>query len=348
MLTLLTLLCLFVSSARARCPLCSRQSKRVHSRYVRVISDLPWQGIPVKLRLRVRRFFCDNPGCERKIFTERLPTVVAPHARRTLRLNNWLTRVAFALGGEPGARLLHGLRVLIIGDTVLKHIRSLVLESPQSPRVLSVDDFAFRKGRTYGMVLVDLERHRVVDILPDRGAEGFTTWLVKHPRVEVIARDRGGEYAEGGGTECHSSGGQVPSDTKHQRCRLEGIQATFQDDRASTGTGSITAAADPSDVGSGAVEGAHQGADARTVREHPRSGVRGDEQVCDRTGTGAAPAHGPEVLKAGGSAREAALHAQDQHARAVRGLHPGEVEGRVLQRYADMEGDRGDGLSRYL
>src|SRR5439155_10719234 len=92
--------------AEARCPACGLGSRRVHSRYVRRVADLPWQDAPVRLRLRVRRFFCDHAACARRVFAERLPTVVAPYGRRTVRLDSWLRAVAFALGGRPGARLL--------------------------------------------------------------------------------------------------------------------------------------------------------------------------------------------------------------------------------------------------
>lgn len=243
------------TAPEARCPLCRRPSSRTHSRYMRTVSDLPWQGMPVKLRIRIRRFFCDNPSCDRAIFTEHLPTVVSPYARRTNRLNSWLTQVAFALGGEPGARLLRGLGVMLSGDTLLNHIRSLELRSWPTPRVLSVDDFALRKGRTYGTALVDIERHVMVDILPDRSAEVLTRWLSEHSGVEVIARDRGGVRAgrDVWSTGCCAGGGQVPSDQESQRRRLEGIQAAWKDDRASAGAGSITADADPPTGGPGAV-----------------------------------------------------------------------------------------------
>jgi transposase len=184
------------SASTARCPVCGKQSGRVHSRSTRTLADLPWQGVPVTVHLHVRRFFCDEAACERAIFAERVPGVAARYARRTERLDDWLTHVSFALGGEAGARLLKDLGVLVSGDTLLHHIRSLHLQDHKTPRILSVDDFAFRRGTRFGTVLVDLERHTLVDVLPDRSADAFADWLGEHSGVEVVSRDRGGEYVE--------------------------------------------------------------------------------------------------------------------------------------------------------
>jgi transposase len=104
--------------------------------------------------------------------------------------------VSFALGGEAGARLLEELGVKVSGDTLLKHIRCFTFEEATTPKILSVDDFSFRRGRRWGTVLVDLERHRLVDILPDRSSETFSRWLAHNTGVEVVSRDRSGEYAD--------------------------------------------------------------------------------------------------------------------------------------------------------
>src|SRR5215472_7000131 len=101
----------------ALCPLCAQPSRRVHSRYLRILADLPWQGVAVRWVLQIRRFRCTQPNCPRAIFAERLPTVVAPYARRTLRLQEILHVLGLALGGEAGSRLSARLRMAVSPDT---------------------------------------------------------------------------------------------------------------------------------------------------------------------------------------------------------------------------------------
>jgi transposase len=149
------------------------------------------------LQLTVRRFFGDHLGCARRIFTERLSGVVAPSARRTVRLEEWLRALGFALGGEAGARLLHALGLLASPDALLRQVRRTPLPARPAPRVGSVDDWCVRRGHTSGALLVDLERRCVVDLLPDREADTFTAWLQTQPQVVVVSRDRGANFADG-------------------------------------------------------------------------------------------------------------------------------------------------------
>jgi transposase len=184
----------------AGCPDCGQVSDRLHSWYRRTCTDLPWQGLAVRFHLHTRRWRCPNPDCPRQVFTERLPAVVAPFARRTTRLTEVVDAIAFALGGEAGARVLATLGLPVSPDTLLNRVRATVSPVHPAPQVVGIDDWAWRKGNHYGTILVDLERHRVIELLPDREVETIVTWLRQHPSIEVIARDRGDTYIEAAST----------------------------------------------------------------------------------------------------------------------------------------------------
>jgi len=185
------------TSPSATCPLCGHPSFRRHSTYGRRLADLPWQGRRVELHLRVRRFRCFNDNCPRRVFAERLPAVTMPMARRTLRLRDAQQDLGLAMGGEAGSRLSRRLAMPLSPDTLLRLIRAVSLKPAEAPRILGVDDFAFRRGQHYGTIICDLERRCAIDLLPDRQAETLATWLKEHPGAEIVARDRAGAFADG-------------------------------------------------------------------------------------------------------------------------------------------------------
>lgn len=184
-------------SCEGVCPLCGTASRRVHSRYVRQVADLPCSGRRVCLRIAARRFFCLVPRCRRQIFAERFDdAVLAARSRRTSRLECIVHHLGLALGGRPAASFAKRLMMPVSNDTLLRVVRRITILRTEPLSVVGIDDWAFRRNHRYGTIVCDLERRRIVTLLPDREIATVEAWLADHPQIRILSRDRGGGYGE--------------------------------------------------------------------------------------------------------------------------------------------------------
>ncbi|MGO9701990.1 MAG: ISL3 family transposase [Xanthobacteraceae bacterium] len=179
------------------CPSCGTVSRRVHSHYRRRVTDLPLSGRIVQLVVVARRFRCDAVLCGRQIFTERFPEgVLAPSARRTTRLDCIVHHLGLALGGRPAALFARRLMLPVSNDTLLRVVRRRSRPRSDPLKVIGIDDWAWRRNHRYASIICNLERRRIVTLLPDREPATAQAWFAAHPTIGIIARDRGGGYGE--------------------------------------------------------------------------------------------------------------------------------------------------------
>ena len=185
----------------ATCPRCACGSPRPHGRFRRRVADCPSFGQPVTLDVETRRFKCVNPGCPQRTFSERIETLAAAGRRRTLRLVEALLSLGYALGGEAAARLAARLGMRISGPTVLRALRRAGCAPLTSvPVVIGIDDWALARGHRYGTIVVDLQALARSSCSPSATRQPSSLGSRQQPAVEVVARDRGGAYADAANT----------------------------------------------------------------------------------------------------------------------------------------------------
>ena len=173
------------------CPLCGQCSTKIHGNYTRCLADLPVSAHFVQVILKARKLICSNPDCDRKIFTERFSSDILPYSRRFNRITDLITKIGLELGGNKGNRICTMIGCQTSSSTLLRIIHKLDLsEAGETSGVIGVDDWAFKKGKSYGTIIVDLIEGKVVDLLPDREAATLTAWLEKHSEVHIVSRDR--------------------------------------------------------------------------------------------------------------------------------------------------------------
>lgn len=190
----LVLICERVTST-ALCPVCGVTAHRIHSRYQRTVWDLSVQNVQVVLHLHVRKFYCDQPSCPRRIFAERLPQVTSPHGRFTFGLRQFLAQLGWEHGGASGARSAHLQGLQATERSILRLMHALPLPPIAAPRIIGLDEWAWKRGQRYGALIVDLERNKPIALLADRSRQTVAGWLKEHPTIQIVARDRSKEFA---------------------------------------------------------------------------------------------------------------------------------------------------------
>ena len=178
-----------------KCPYCGSESHRVHSRYLRTISDLSILGRPVVITFEARKFFCDNPCCHKKTFAEQPGDEVFRYRRRTRRCEMVVAQHSLSTSSESARKLLYAIGIQVSGDTVLRDLHRMPVPECAEVQKIGVDDWAFRKGVTYGSIIVSLETNSVIDLLGERDVDSFHGWLDNHSQVSVVSRDRSTDYS---------------------------------------------------------------------------------------------------------------------------------------------------------
>lgn len=179
------------------CPLCDVRGFRIHSYYFRSILDLPILGNETWIRLKARKFYCGNDECTKKVFTERFDIHFLSGKRMTERVRGKVSKIALLVGGKGGEKICCLMNLTISRSTLIRSIHDREIPEVQSLRIIGLDDWAYRKGLKYGTVLVDLEKRKIIDLLPDREAVTVEKWLKQYPQITVVSRDRYINYANG-------------------------------------------------------------------------------------------------------------------------------------------------------
>lgn len=185
------------TSRSATCPYCKELSVSVHSYYFRKLRDLPAFGNKVCIHLKTRKFYCNNARCARRLFAERFNTHFSPYKRCSDRLRQKLLEIALLSGGNAGEKLCKTLSIPVSSSILIRLIHEQDLAEAAPSEALGIDDWAFKKGINYGTAIVDLKRHKIIDLLADREAATVEQWLKARTNIQVVTRDRFSRYAKG-------------------------------------------------------------------------------------------------------------------------------------------------------
>ncbi|PSY37378.1 ISL3 family transposase [Escherichia albertii] len=179
----------------AQCPECFKRSDSAHSCRRRRIQHLPCSGHTLWLVFSVRHWYCRNPACSRKIFAESLAPFAGSHQQSSQALQNLQRQLGLIAGGEAGKRAATAVGLRCSADTLLRRVINTPETKQSGAPHVGIDEWAWHRGHRYGTLIVNLDTHRPLVLLPDRDQRTLATWFRKYPEIQVVSRDRSGVYA---------------------------------------------------------------------------------------------------------------------------------------------------------
>jgi transposase len=178
------------------CPICGKKSSRVHGSYYRRLQDLSVFSKEVTIKLHVKKYVCHNSQCDRKIFSQQLPSGLDRYSRRTNRVNEQLTKMSLEVSARKSSWISRLSMIPVSPSTCLRLASKCAILPRDEIRHIGIDDWAYRKGHTYGTILVDRETGKAVDLIRSRVQEDIIRWLKAHPSIETVTRDRAECYSQ--------------------------------------------------------------------------------------------------------------------------------------------------------
>lgn len=178
----------------SKCPCCEEKSDKIHSRYRRKLLDLPMLDKSTKIILNSRRFFCNNPNCSRKIFSEQFKGFITRYKRTIKRLSNYLFRLGLSQSASQACRLL-GRLIPISVSSILRIVKNHSINVSYDAEHVGIDDFSFKKGVTFGTIICNLKSGKPIDLIDSRNLDEVTEHLKLYKNAKIVSRDRSTTYA---------------------------------------------------------------------------------------------------------------------------------------------------------
>ncbi len=180
----------------AKCPSCGKVSYMVRGRYLRKLMSLPIVNLKSIILFLSRKFKCNNQKCQQKIFTEQNTTICERYSRKTIEVTKLLEKIVVEISSNKGSYILGQLNIAQSSSTCLRIVRNMPLPTLKTPQCIGVDDWAKRRGQSYGTIITDASTGKVLDLIDSRDALEIIPSLSQYSDAEYVTRDRSRSYAK--------------------------------------------------------------------------------------------------------------------------------------------------------